>query len=96
MKDKSFNLLSAENDKKKIITHGSRVSLRGSMLSGEVDGGRILGNQEDNSCASFSSFVSSAEHEREISFSAVIALVPHCLRRCSPVLYRAVVYTFVA
>ncbi|XP_074627230.1 uncharacterized protein LOC141885240 [Acropora palmata] len=55
-----------EDDKKKFV---SGVSVRSSALSGEADGGVISGNQEDNSFASFSSFESSAENEREIPVS---------------------------
>ena len=61
LKDKSFNLLSADDQKKKNGTRGS--------ASGEVDSRRILRNQEDNSYASFSSFKSSAENDREIPAS---------------------------
>ena len=66
MTHKSFNLLFAEDDKKKFV---SGVSVSSSALSGEADGGVISGNQEDNSFASFSSFEISAENEREIPVS---------------------------
>ena len=69
LQDKSFNLPSAEDDKEKIVTRTSRVAARCSALSGEVEGGRISGNQEDNLCPSFLSFESSAENEREIPAS---------------------------
>ena len=67
MTHKSFNLLSAEDDKKKFVSaRRSGVSVGSSALCSEVDGGRLSGNQEDNSFALFSSFESSAENEREI------------------------------
>ncbi|XP_044176831.1 uncharacterized protein LOC122959547 [Acropora millepora] len=69
LKDESLDSLSAKDDKKKIVPCKSGVSVRCSVLSGEADGGRISGNQEDNSFASFSSFESSAENEREIPTS---------------------------
>ena len=69
LKDESVDSLSAKEDKKKIVPCKSGVSVRSSALSGEADGGRISGNQEDNSFASFSSFESSAESEREIPTS---------------------------
>ncbi|XP_067051801.1 uncharacterized protein [Acropora muricata] len=69
LKDESLDSLSAKDDKKKIVPCKSGVSVRSSVLSGEADGGRISGNQEDNSFASFSSFESSAENEREIPTS---------------------------
>ena len=69
LKDESLDLLSAKDDKRKIVTRRSRVSAGSSALSGEVDGGRISRSQEDTSSASFSSFESSAENEREIPAS---------------------------
>ena len=69
LKDESLDSLSAKDDKKKIVPCKSGVSVRCSVLSGEADGGRISGNQEDNSFASFSFFESSAENEREIPTS---------------------------
>ena len=69
LKDERLDSLSAKDDKKKIVPCRSRVSVKSSALSGEADGGRIAGNQEDNSFASFSSFESSAENEREIPTS---------------------------
>ena len=68
-KGESLYLLSAKDDERKIVTRGSRVSIRSSALSGEEDGQKISGNQEDNLCASFLSFKSSAENEREIPAS---------------------------
>ena len=69
LKDKSLDLLSAKGYKRKIVTRRSSVSARHSALHGEADGGTISGNQEDNSFASFLSFESSAENEREIPAS---------------------------
>ena len=69
LKDEIVDSLSAKEDKKKIVPCKSGVSVRSLALSGEADGGRISGNQEDNSFASFSSFGSSAENEREIPTS---------------------------
>ena len=69
LKDESLDLLSAKDDKRKIVKRRSRVSARSSALSGEVDGGRISRSQQDTSSASFSSFESSAENEREIPTS---------------------------
>ena len=66
LKDKSFNLLSADDHKNK---NGTCRSARGWTLSGEVDGRRILRKQENNSYASFSSFKSSSENDREIPAS---------------------------
>ena len=68
-KDESLDLLSAKGYKRKIVTRRSSVSARHSALSGEADGGRISGNQEDDSCESFSTFDSSAENGREIPAS---------------------------
>ena len=69
LKDESLDLLSAKGYKRKIVTRRSSVSARHSALYGEADGGTISGNQEDNSFASFLSFESSAENEREIPAS---------------------------
>ena len=65
LKDESLNLLSAEDEE----TRRSRTSARSSALSGGENGERISGNQDDNSYASFLSFESSAENEREIPAS---------------------------
>ncbi|XP_015765103.1 PREDICTED: uncharacterized protein LOC107344017 isoform X3 [Acropora digitifera] len=69
LKDKSLDSLSTKDDKKRIVPCKYGVPVRSSPLSGEADGGRISGNQEDNSFASISSFESSAENEREIPTS---------------------------
>ena len=66
LKDESLDSLSAKDDKKKIVPCKSGVSVRSLALSGEADGGRISGNQHDNSFVSVSSYESSAENEREI------------------------------
>ena len=77
MTHKSFNLLSAEDDKKKFVSALKfGVSVRSSALSAEVDGGRMSGNQEDNSSASFLSFESSAENKREIPASRDTEALP--------------------
>ena len=64
--------LSTKDSKRKIVTRRSHVSVRSSVLSGEVDGGRMSGNQGDSSCESFLSFESSAEIEKEIPASGDI------------------------
>ena len=69
LKDES---LSAKDKKRKIVTRRSRVSVRSLALSGEVDGGRMSGNQGDSSCESSLSFESSAETEKEIPASGDI------------------------
>ena len=69
LKDERLDLLSPEDDKKEIVTRRSRVCARSSVLIGEEDGRRISGNQEDKSYASFLSFESSTENERDIPSS---------------------------
>ena len=69
LKGERLDVLSGKDDRRKIVTRKSRVSARSSALSGELDGGRISESREDTSPASFSSFESSAENEKELPAS---------------------------
>ena len=69
LKNESLNLLSAKDDKRKILTRRSRVSARRSVLNNKVDGGKISGNQRNYLCVSFLTFESSTENKGEIPAS---------------------------